>query len=55
MLKFRQRFSIDLDERLLRQEKSATAGVITNLTTKVSVTLAGTADLTGADEGTVQR
>lgn len=38
---FKQRFSIDLDERLLRQEKWATTGFDLRLTDTVSATLSG--------------
>jgi len=39
---FRQRFSIDLDERLLRQEKWAATGFTYRMTNKFSTTLEGT-------------
>lgn len=39
---WKQRFSIDLDERLLRQEKWATTGFLLKVRRKISVTLSGT-------------
>lgn len=39
---FKQRFSIDVDERLLRQEKWGTTGFKVKATTKISATFSGT-------------